>query len=319
MPAGATPGDALRNTLALARHAEALGFRRYWLAEHHNMPGIASAATAIVIGYVAQGTQTIRVGSGGVMLPNHAPLVVAEQFGTLASLYPGRIDLGLGRAPGTDQRTAQALRRDAVDAADRFPRDLQELQGYFEPAVPGQRIRAVPGAGVEVPIWLLGSSLFSAQVAALLGLPFAFASHFAPDELFRALEVYRTRFTPSKQLAEPYAMAAANVVAADTDAEARRQFTSQQQSFVNLRRGTPGQVPPPIDDIDAFWSPLERDGVERALTHSFVGDRDTVERGLRRFREATRADEIMVTAHLAEQPARLRSLELVAEIARSFT
>jgi luciferase family oxidoreductase group 1 len=318
VPAGATPGDALRNTLALARHAEALGFRRYWLAEHHNMPGIASAATAIVIGYVAQGTQTIRVGSGGVMLPNHAPLVVAEQFGTLASLYPGRIDLGLGRAPGTDQRTAQALRRDAVDAADRFPQDLQELQGYFEPAVPGQRIRAVPGAGVEVPIWLLGSSLFSAQVAALLGLPFAFASHFAPDELFRALEVYRTRFTPSKQLAEPYAMAAANVVAADTDAEARRQFTSQQQSFVNLRRGTPGQVPPPIDDIDAFWSPLERDGVERALAHSFVGDRDTVERGLRRFREATRADEIMVTAHLAEQPARLRSLELVAEIARSL-
>ena len=318
MPAGATPGDALRNTLALARHAEALGFRRYWLAEHHNMPGIASAATAIVIGYVAQGTQTIRVGSGGVMLPNHAPLVVAEQFGTLASLYPGRIDLGLGRAPGTDQRTAQALRRDAVDAADRFPQDLQELQGYFEPAVPGQRIRAVPGAGVEVPIWLLGSSLFSAQVAALLGLPFAFASHFAPDELFRALEVYRTRFTPSKQLAEPYAMAAANVVAADTDAEARRQFTSQQQSFVNLRRGTPGQVPHPIDDIDAFWSPHERDGVERALAHSFVGGRDTVERGLRRFREATRADEIMVTAHLAEQPARLRSLELVAEIANSL-
>jgi luciferase family oxidoreductase group 1 len=318
VPAGALPGDALRNTLALARHAEALGFRRYWLAEHHNMPGIASAATAVVIGYVAQGTTTIRVGSGGIMLPNHAPLVVAEQFGTLASLYPGRIDLGLGRAPGTDPRTAQALRRDAVDAADRFPRDLQELQGYFEPAVPGQRIRAVPGAGVEVPIWLLGSSLFSAQVAALLGLPFAFASHFAPDELFRALELYRARFIPSKQLAEPYVMAAANVVAADTGAEARRQFTSQQQSFVNLRRGTPGQVPPPIDDIEAFWSPLEREGVERALTHSFVGDRETVERGLRRFREATRADEIMVTAHLAEQPARLRSLELVTEIARSL-
>jgi luciferase family oxidoreductase group 1 len=316
VPVGATPADALRNTLALARHAEALGFRRYWLAEHHNMPGIASAATAIVIGYVAQGTSTIRVGSGGVMLPNHAPLVVAEQFGTLASLYPGRIDLGLGRAPGTDQRTARALRRDPVDAADRFPQDLQELQAYFEPVVPGQGIRAVPGAGMEVPIWLLGSSLFSAQVAALLGLPFAFASHFAPDELFRALDVYRARFTPSKQLAEPYAMAAANVVAADTDAEAHRQFTSQQQSFVNLRRGMPGQVPPPIDDIDAFWSPLERDGVARALAHSFVGDRDTVEAGLRRFREATRADEIMVTAHLAEQPARVRSLELVADIAR---
>ena len=316
VPAGASPADALRNTLALARHAEALGFRRYWLAEHHNMPGIASAATAIVIGYVAQGTTTIRVGSGGVMLPNHAPLVIAEQFGTLASLYPGRIDLGLGRAPGTDQRTTQALRRDALDAADRFPQDVQELQAYFDPVVPGQRVRAVPGAGVDVPIWLLGSSLFSAQLAALLGLPFAFASHFAPDELFRALEVYRARFTPSPRLERPYAMAAANVVAADTEAEARRQFTSQQQSFVNLRRGTPGQVPLPIDDIDAFWSPLERDGVEHALAHSFVGDAATVERGLRRFREATQADEIIVTAHLAEQPARLRSLELVAEIAR---
>jgi luciferase family oxidoreductase group 1 len=282
------------------------------------MPGIASAATAIVIGYVAQGTTSIRVGSGGVMLPNHAPLVIAEQFGTLASLYPGRIDLGLGRAPGTDQRTALALRRDAVDAADRFPHDVQELQAYFEPALPGQRVRAVPGAGVDVPIWLLGSSLFSAQLAALLGLPFAFASHFAPDELFRALEVYRERFTPSPGLAKPYAMAAANVVAADTDAEARRQFTSQQQSFVNLRRGMPGQVPAPIDDIDAFWSPLEREGVVRALAHSFVGAPATVAQGLRRFREATQADEIMVTAHLAEQPARLRSLELVAEIARTL-
>jgi luciferase family oxidoreductase group 1 len=317
VPAGASPADALRNTLALARHAEALGFRRYWLAEHHNMPGIASAATAVVIGYVAQGTSTIRVGSGGVMLPNHAPLLIAEQFGTLASLYPGRIDLGLGRAPGTDQRTAQALRRDARDA-DRFPQDVQELQAYFEPVVPGQRVRAVPGAGVDVPIWLLGSSLFSAQLAALLGLPFAFASHFAPDELFRALEVYRARFTPSPRLERPYVMAAANVVAAETDAEARRQFTSQQQSFVNLRRGTPGQVPLPIDDIDAFWSPLERDAVEHALAHSFVGDPGTVLRGLRRFREATGADEIMVTAHLAEQPARLRSLELVAEIARTL-
>jgi luciferase family oxidoreductase group 1 len=271
---GATPADALRNTLELARRAEALGFTRYWLAEHHNMPGIASAATAIVIGYVAQGTRTIRVGSGGVMLPNHAPLVIAEQFGTLASLYPGRIDLGLGRAPGTDQRTAQALRRDAVDAADRFPHDVQELQGYFEPALPGQRVRAVPGAGIEVPIWLLGSSLFSAQLAAALGLRFAFASHFAPDDLLPALEIYRARFTPSRALDRPYAMAAANVVAADTEAEARRQFTSQQQAFVNLRRGTPGQLPPPIDDIDAFWSPLERDGVERALTQLVRGDRE---------------------------------------------
>jgi luciferase family oxidoreductase group 1 len=315
---GATPADALRNTLELARKAEALGFTRYWLAEHHNMPGIASAATAIVIGYVAQGTQKIRVGSGGVMLPNHAPLVIAEQFGTLASLYPGRIDLGLGRAPGTDQRTAQALRRDAVDAADRFPRDVQELQGYFEPALPGQRVRAVPGAGLSVPIWLLGSSLFSAQLAAALGLPFAFASHFAPDDLLPALEVYRARFTPSRGLDRPYAMAAANVVAADTEAEARRQFTSQQQAFVNLRRGTPGQLPHPIDDIDAFWAPLEREGVRHALRYSFVGDADTVERGLRGFLADTRVDEVMVTAHLAEQPARLRSLEIVAEIARAL-
>jgi luciferase family oxidoreductase group 1 len=282
------------------------------------MPGIASAATAIVIGYVAQGTRTIRVGSGGVMLPNHAPLVIAEQFGTLASLYPGRIDLGLGRAPGTDQRTAQALRRDAVDAAERFPHDVQELQGYFEPALPGQRVRAVPGAGVEVPIWLLGSSLFSAQLAAALGLPFAFASHFAPDELHAALDLYRARFTPSRGLDRPYAMAAANVVAADTDAEARRQFTSQQQAFVNLRRGTPGQLPHPIDDIEDFWAPLEREGVRHALRYSFVGDGATVERGLRGFLAETRVDEVMVTAHLAEQPARLRSLELVAEVVRKI-
>ncbi len=314
IPRGATATEALANTLALARHAEALGYRRYWLAEHHNMPGIASAATGIVIAHVAGGTRSIRVGSGGVMLPNHSPLVVAEQFGTLASLYPGRIDLGLGRAPGTDMQTARALRRDAVDSADQFPQDVLELQGYFAAAQPGQHLRAVPGEGLEVPIWLLGSSLFSAQLAAMLGLPFAFASHFAPDLMRQALDIYRNRFEPSRQLDRPYAMLAANVIAADTDAEARRQFTSQQQSFVNLRRGTPGQVPPPIDDIDSFWSPAERATVERALAVSFVGSPDTVRAGLSAFIADLQPDELMITAHLHDQPARLRSIELVAAL-----
>ena len=314
IPRGATAAVALANTLALARRAEDLGYRRYWLAEHHNMPGIASAATSIVIGHVAAGTRTIRVGSGGVMLPNHSPLVVAEQFGTLASLYPGRIDLGLGRAPGTDMLTARALRRDATDSADQFPQDVMELQAYLAAAQPGQRLRAIPGEGLEVPIWLLGSSMFSAQLAAMLGLPFAFASHFAPDLMREAVEIYRSRFEPSGQLERPYIMLAANVVAADTDAEARRQFTSQQQSFVSLRRGTPGQVPPPIDDIDAYWSPAERAMVERSLAVSFVGATDTVRRGLAAFIEDLRPDELMITAHLHDQPARLRSIELVAGI-----
>jgi luciferase family oxidoreductase group 1 len=312
IPVGATAGDALRNARDLAQHAERLGYKRFWLAEHHNMPGIASAATPIVIAHVAEGTRTIRVGSGGVMLPNHSPLVVAEQFGTLASLHPGRIDLGLGRAPGTDPVTAQALRRDALAAAETFPRDVQELQAYFAPVRPGQKVRAVPGAGLQVPIWLLGSSLFSAQLAAAMGLPFAFASHFAPDDLLPALEVYRGLFQPSDQLERPYAMVAANVVAADTDAEARRQFTSPQQSFVNLRRGNLGPVPPPIDDIEAYWTPVERAGVEHALRYSFVGAPATVERGLRAFIAATRPDEVIVTAHLAEHSARVRSLTLLA-------
>src|SRR6202167_4065741 len=234
---GASAADALANSLALARHAEGLGFRRFWLAEHHNMPGIASAATAVVIGYVAGGTTTIRVGSAGIMLPNHAPLIIAEQFGTLASLYPDRIDLGLGRAPGTDPVTAQALRRDPVASADRFPEDVQELQAYVEPLHSGQRIQAVPGTGLRVPIWLLGSSLFSAQLAAVLGLPFAFASHFAPADLVEALNLYRRKFKPSRQLEQPYAMIGVNVFAADTDREAQRQFSSVQQAFINLRRG----------------------------------------------------------------------------------
>ena len=241
--AGSTPADALRNSLDLAQHAEAWGYRRYWLAEHHNMPGIASAATSVVMGYVAEGTKTIRIGSGGIMLPNHSPLVVAEQFGTLASLYPDRIDLGLGRAPGTDMATARALRRDSTSSADSFPSDVQELQAYLEPVQPGQKIRAVPGAGTRVPIWLLGSSLFGAQLAATLGLPLAFASHFAPDNLLQAFALYRDLFKPSRQLQHPYAMMGVNVFAAETDDEARRQFTSVQQSFINLRRGAPGPVP----------------------------------------------------------------------------
>ena len=314
IPRGATASVALSNTLALAQRAEQLGYKRYWLAEHHNMPGIASAATSIVIGHVAGGTKTIRVGSGGIMLPNHSPLVIAEQFGTLASLYPGRIDLGLGRAPGTDMLTARALRRTMEDSAEQFPQDVLELQNYFAAAQPGQHIRAVPGEGLEVPIWLLGSSLFSAQLAAMLGLPFAFASHFAPELMIQALEIYRSRFQPSHQLDRPYAILGANVLAADTDAEARRQFTSQQQSFINLRRGSPGQVPPPIDDIGSYWSAAEKAMVERSLAVSFVGSPESVGRGLAAFIESTQPDELMITAHIHDQPARLRSIELVSRV-----
>jgi luciferase family oxidoreductase group 1 len=314
IPKGASASVALRNTLELAQRAEGLNYKRYWLAEHHNMPGIASAATSLVIGHVAGGTRSIRVGSGGIMLPNHSPLVVAEQFGTLASLYPDRIDLGLGRAPGTDMLTARALRRDMEDSAEQFPQDVQELQHYFADAEAGQAIRAVPGAGLHVPIWLLGSSLFSAQLAAMLGLPFAFASHFAPDLMRQALDIYRSRFEPSKQLDRPYAMLAANVLAADTDAQARYHFTSQQQSFINLRRGSPGQVPPPIDDIDAYWSPAEKAMVERSLAISFVGSVETIERGLAPFIDSLKPDELMITAHIFDQAARLRSIELTAQV-----
>ncbi|MBS1853539.1 MAG: LLM class flavin-dependent oxidoreductase [Acidobacteria bacterium] len=311
---GATAADAFHNTLHLAQHAERLGYKRYWLAEHHNMPGIACAATAVVIGYVAGGTKTVRVGSGGVMLPNHSPLIIAEQFGTLASLYPGRIDLGLGRAPGTDMLAARALRRDLAASAARFPQDVQELLHLFEPAAPGQAIRAVPGAGLRVPVWLLGSSLFSAELAAELGLPFAFASHFAPSEMIPALTLYRRYFKPSPYLDRPYAMLTVNVIAADTDAEARRQFTSLQQAFINLHRGRPGQIPPPVDDIEAIWSPLEKEGVNRSLAYAFVGGPETVARGLRSFIEARQPDELMITAHLYDQSARLRSFEIAAEV-----
>lgn len=310
--AGATPADAFRNTLSLAQHAEKLNYKRYWLAEHHNMTGIASAATSVVIGYVAGGTKTIRVGSGGIMLPNHAPLVIAEQFGTLASLYPGRIDLGLGRAPGTDQTTARALRRDLQASAETFPDDVVELQRYFAEPVAGQRIRAVPGAGLNVPLWLLGSSLYSAQLAAALGLPFAFASHFAPDYMMTALQVYRTQFRPSATLAKPYAMVGVNLFAADTNDEAARLFTSLQQQFINLRRGTPGQLQPPVERLDA--SEMELNNVARALACTVLGDRDAIREGLQSIIEQTGANELMLTAQIYDHAARLRSFEIGAEV-----
>ncbi|HZH90369.1 MAG TPA: LLM class flavin-dependent oxidoreductase [Pyrinomonadaceae bacterium] len=306
--------ETFRETLDLARHAEAWGYRRYWLAEHHNMPGIASAATAVLVGHVAGGTKTIRVGSGGVMLPNHAPLVIAEQFGTLEALYPGRIDLGLGRAPGTDQRTARALRRHLAAVEDDFPRDVAELQSYFAAVRPGQAVRAVPGANLNVPIWLLGSSLFSAELAATLGLPFAFASHFAPDYLMQALEIYRGTFRPSEALAAPYAMVGVNVFAADTDAEAGRLFTSLKRQFVNLRRGVPGLLQPPDDALEASLSEIEKAGIERMLACSVVGSPETVRRGLKSFIDTTQADEIMVTAQMFDHAARLHSFEIVAGV-----
>jgi len=314
---GASAGDAFRNALDLARHAERWGYRRYWLAEHHNMPGIASSATSVVIGHVAAGTSTIRVGAGGIMLPNHAPLVVAEQFGTLESLFPGRIDLGIGRAPGTDPVTTRALRRRGDLDAERFPEELTELQSYFREVVPGQSVRAIPGAGLRVPIWLLGSSNFSAELAAERGLPFAFASHFAPDWLRAALQSYRARFRPSEWLAAPYAMPSVAVFAAETDTEARRLFTSLQQQFLNLRRGRPGQVPPPVESMDDLWTPIERAGVEHAFAYAVVGSPDTVKKGLEAFLAETRADELMVTAQIHDHAARLRSFEIVAEVTRT--
>ncbi len=312
-----TASDAFRNTLDLARHVERLGYQRYWLAEHHNMPGIASAATAVVIGHVAAGTKTIRVGSGGIMLPNHAPLVIAEQFGTLEALFPGRIDLGLGRAPGTDMRTARALRRNLTGSDDSFPQDVMELQHYFSMPTPtgpqtmGSQVHAIPGAGLNVPLWILGSSLFGAQLAAELGLPFGFASHFAPDYLMQALDIYRERFKPSAQLAKPHALACIGVFAADSDAEARRLFTSLQQQFIALRRGTPGPLPPPVDKME--WSPQERAMVDHSLMYSMVGTPETVRQGLDEFIQETQVDELMITAHIYDHAARVRSFELTME------
>ena len=309
---GSDVGTALGNCLDLARHVEALGYRRFWLAEHHNMPGIASAATAVLIAHVAAGTSRIRVGAGGIMLPNHSPLQVAEQFGTLAALHPGRIDLGVGRAPGTDQATARALRR-YFEGADRFPDDVQELLSWFRAAVPGQAVRAVPGAGLEVPVWILGSSLFGAQLAAALGLPYAFASHFAPDAMEQALLLYHRQFQPSAQCPHPYVMLAVNVVAADTDAQARRLFTTPQQAFVNLRRGRSGLIPPPVDDIEACWTAAEKAGVERALACSVVGGPQAVARGLADFADRHRPDELIVVANLHDHQARKDSYRIAAQ------
>ncbi len=309
---GSTPAQAFANTLELARHAEALGYNRYWLAEHHNLPGIASAATSVLIGYVAGGTSRIRVGAGGVMLPNSAPLQVAEQFGTLASLYPGRIDLGLGRAPGTDQATAKALRR-YYEGAEAFPQDVQELLHYFEPVQPGQTVQAVPGAGLDVPVWILGSSLFGARLAAALGLPYAFASHFAPAALDEALALYHRDFRPSARLRQPHAMLAMNVIGADTRAEAQRLFTTQQQAFVRLRRGQPGLVPPPIDDIEAFWSPAEKAMVGDALACSVVGDPADLREGIAAFIDRHRPDELMLAGNIFDMDARKHSFRLAAD------
>lgn len=317
IPQGSTPRDALDRSLELARHAERLGYRRIWVAEHHNMPGIASAATAVVVGHLAAGTSTIRVGAGGIMLPNHAPLIVAEQFGTLATLFPGRIDLGLGRAPGTDQRTLRALRRDPAGADD-FPQDVLELQALLGPVQEGQAIQAVPGGGTNVPLWILGSSLFGAQLAAALGLPYAFASHFAPDALDQALAVYRARFRPSEQLQRPHAMVGVNVVAAETDAEARRLFTSLQQAFTNMHRGQRGLLPEPVDDIEVYWNPIEKMQAMRMLARSVVGSPETVRAGLERLLADTGADELMVASAIHDQGARLRSYEILAEAARSL-
>lgn len=311
---GETPREALHKSLDLAQHAEAFGYTRYWVAEHHNMTGIASAATSVVIGYLAGGTSMIRVGSGGIMLPNHSPLVIAEQFGTLESLYPGRIDLGLGRAPGTDPRTVQALRRSSV-RADSFPEDVLELMLLLDDPKHGQPVRAVPGAGTKVPIWILGSSTFGAELAAALGLPYAFASHFAPDALFDALEVYRKQFKPSKQLDHPYAMVGVNVVAANTKEESRRLFTTVQQSFTNLVRGAPGKLQPPFDDIEDYWTTAEMHHVSRMLKYSIVGSPESVRRDLETFVALTKADELMIVSHLYDHAARILSYEIVAEAA----
>ncbi|MEM7220581.1 MAG: LLM class flavin-dependent oxidoreductase [Pseudomonadota bacterium] len=313
---GGSAAQALQNSLDLARHAERLGYRRYWVAEHHNMPGIASAATAVVIGHIAGGTNSIRVGAGGIMLPNHAPLVVAEQFGTLAALYPGRIDLGLGRAPGTDPATTAALRRTREGSQDDFPRDVVELQAYLGPAQPG-RVQAVPGVGSNVPLWILGSSLFGAQLAAILGLPFAFASHFAPQMLMPALEMYRDNFKPSAQCEAPYVMLGFNVCAADSEAEARYLRTSMQQAFLNLRLGRPTPLPPPVENLRDTLEPGARQLLDQQSSRGAVGTIATVREAFDAFVAETGADEVMITAGIYDHAARLRSYELAASLVDS--
>ena len=318
IPAGFTAADALRNSLDIAQHAEKWGYTRYWVAEHHNMTGNASSATAVLIGYLAAGTSHIRVGSGGVMLPNHAPLVIAEQFGTLESLYPGRIDLGLGRAPGTDQMTARALRRDLLGSDDRFPQDVRELQHYLGPLQDGQSVKAIPGANTEVPIWILGSSLYGAQLAAHFGLPYAFASHFAPEQLLEAMKIYRELFKPSDKLDKPYCAFLMNVVAADTDEEAAHLFTTLQQNVVRMRRNTRGQLPPPIPNLDEFCEPHEKAAAAHTLQVSAVGSLETIKKEMRHWLDATRANEIIMTGQIHNHQARLRSFEIAAQAAKSL-
>ncbi|MEZ2660191.1 LLM class flavin-dependent oxidoreductase [Aneurinibacillus aneurinilyticus] len=312
---GGTPADSFRNTLDLAQHAEKWGFNRYWLAEHHNMPGIASSATSVVIGYVAAGTSRIRVGSGGIMLPNHAPLVIAEQFGTLESLYPGRIDLGLGRAPGTDQMTMRALRRDSRSDGQDFPEQLDELRSYLNPSLSaGMRVRAIPGEGLHIPIWLLGSSGFSARLAGQLGLPFSFASHFSPDNTLPALEVYRSNFRPSEVLDEPYVMVGVNVIAADTDEEARRLATSMEQQFLNLVRNRPSPLKPPVENMDDLWNPFEKATIQQQLRTSIVGSPKVVTEKLRTFLDSTQADELIINSQIYDHKARLHSYEILSSL-----
>ncbi len=311
---GSDAGQALRNSLDLARHVEALGYRRFWMAEHHNLPGIASAATAVALAHVAAGTNHIRIGAGGIMLPNHAPLIIAEQFGTLAAPYPGRVELGLGRAPGSDQITARAVRRNLFGDVDEFPRDVVELMSYFQPTEPGQAVQAVPGAGLEVPIWILGSSTYGAQLAAYLGLPFAFASHFAPAMMMQAMKIYRERFRPSAQLALPHVMLGIVVIAADSDEEARFLFSSLQQSSLNNRIGRRGRVPPPVENFEARLDPMARAILNDALGCAIVGGPDAVRRGLDDFIHRTAGDELMVTANIFDHGKRKRSFEIVAEM-----
>ncbi|MBK1661213.1 LLM class flavin-dependent oxidoreductase [Paracraurococcus ruber] len=313
VPEGSEAGHALRNSADLARHAEALGYHRYWMAEHHNMPGIASAATAVALAHVANGTRRIRIGAGGIMLPNHAPLIIAEQFGTLAALYPGRIDLGLGRAPGSDQVAAHAMRRNLHADVDDFPRDVVELMRYFEPAQPGQRLRAVPGEGLDVAVWILGSSTYGAQLAGLLGLPYAFASHFAPAMLAEAITEYRENFRPSPRLEAPHLMLGLPVCAAPTDEEARFLFSSQQQAMLNIRRGLPGKLPRPVEGFEAGLDPQGRAVLQHALGLAVVGGPETVRRGVEEFLARTGADEVMITANIHDHAARKRSYEILAE------
>ena len=318
VPQGQSARDAFHHSLDLAKLAEARGYHRYWLAEHHNMTGIASAATSVLIGYLAAHTSTLRLGSGGVMLPNHSPLVIAEQFGTLDALYPGRIELGLGRAPGSDQRTMMALRRHMSGDIDNFPRDVNELVEWFDARDPNPAVRPVPGYGAKIPVWLLGSSLYSAQLAAQMGLPFAFASHFAPDMLLQALHLYRSQFKPSSRLEKPYAVVCINIVAADSNRDAEFLFTSMQQAFVKLRRGEAGQLPPPVESMENIWSPAEQYGVQQALGMSLVGDKAKVRHGLLSILRETEAGEIMVNGQIFDHQARLHSFDLAMQVRESL-